>query len=199
MRDPSTARLRPARARRSRRRPAGGRPAAGRSARPRPRASTRRPRRRPREASLPAVRPACRAARNAASSDVAGADRRDRLDPGREHPEAAALALLAQQRDAALLGGDQHVARAHLGDPVERQPEVLFVVELLPDERLGLRLVRRDEERLGLDAKAQRLAFGVEHGRDVAARQVAHRPRRRSRPRHRAAASRRTRPARRPA
>ena len=78
-----------------------------------------------------------------------------------------------QQRDAAALGGDQHVARAHLGDPVEGEQEVLVVVELLADERLGLGLVRRDEERLGLDARSQRLALGVEHDRDVAPLELA--------------------------
>ena len=41
-------------------------------------------------------------------------------------------------------------------------------MELLADERLGLALVRRDEERLGLDPVAQRLAVAVEHDRDVA-------------------------------
>ena len=45
-------------------------------------------------------------------------------------------------------------------------------MELLPDEPLGLALVRRDEERLRLDAEAHRLALAVERGEHVAAREV---------------------------
>ena len=77
--------------------------------------------------------------------------------------------------------------------------EVLVVVELLADERLGLRLVRRDEERLGLDPEAQRLAFAVEHRRDVAAGELVDRLGVEVVARRRAAASRRRRRARRPA
>ena len=54
-----------------------------------------------------------------------------------------------------------------LGDLVEREREVLVVVELLADDALGLALVRRDEQRLGLDAEAERLAVAVERGRDA--------------------------------
>ena len=91
----------------------------------------------------------------------------------RDRTQAADLALLAQQRDAAVLGRDQHVPGAHLRDAVERQPEVLFVVELLADERLRLTLVRRDEERLRLDAEPHRLALGVDHDGNVPTGQVA--------------------------
>ena len=41
--------------------------------------------------------------------------------------------------------------------------EVLVLVELLADERLRLALVRRDEERLRLEAEPERLALRVEH------------------------------------
>ena len=48
-------------------------------------------------------------------------------------------------------------------------------MELLADERLGLGLVRRDEERLGLDAEPQRLAFAVEDDRELPPGQIADR------------------------
>src|SRR5581483_4938501 len=97
----------------------------------------------------------------------------DRFDLGRDRTQAVRLALLAKQGERALLGRDEHVARPHLGDRVERDQEVLLVVELLPRERLGLHLIRRDEERLRLDRQSQRLAVGVEHDRHVAARKLA--------------------------
>src|SRR4051794_7584427 len=51
---------------------------------------------------------------------VAGADGRDGIDARRDGAEALDIrALLAQQRDASLLGRDDHVARPHLGDRVE--------------------------------------------------------------------------------
>ena len=81
---------------------------------------------------------------------------------------APRLAALAQAREAAALVRDQHVARAELGDVLEREREVLPLVELLADERLGLALVRRDEERLRLEAEPQRLALRVEHGQHLA-------------------------------
>src|SRR6185503_14252007 len=72
---------------------------------------------------------------------VARADRRDRIDPRRGRPVARGLALVSQQRPAARLARDQDVARAHLGDRLEAGEEVVVVVELLADERLGLALV----------------------------------------------------------
>ena len=92
----------------------------------------------------------------------------ERADPPR-------LPAEAQEREAPVLERDEDVARAHLGDRVERHEEVVVVLELLPDELLGLALVRRDEERAGLDAEAQRLALAVEHDADVAPREVADR------------------------
>ena len=68
-----------------------------------------------------------------------------------------------------------HVAGAELGDRVERHQEVLLVLELLPDDVLGLALVRRDEARLRLGAEPQRLALGVEHDLDAAPVEVADR------------------------
>jgi hypothetical protein len=47
-------------------------------------------------------------------------------------------------------------------------------VELLPDERLGLALVRGHEQRLGLHAVAQRLTLGVEDGLRSAAVELPH-------------------------
>ena len=68
-----------------------------------------------------------------------------------------------------------HVPSAELGDRVERHQEVLLVLELLPDDMLGLALVRRDEPRLRLGAEPERLALGVEDDVDAAAVEVAHR------------------------
>ena len=42
-----------------------------------------------------------------------------------------------------------------------------------PDELLGLALVRRDEERPGLDAETERLALAVEHDPDVTPLEIA--------------------------
>src|SRR5215831_939581 len=108
--------------------------------------------------------------------DVAVADHRHGLEARRDGPEESRLLpVLAQSGHAAGLGRDQDVPCAELGDPLEREPEVLLVVELLPYERLGLALVRRDEKRLGLDPEAERLALGIEHGRDVPTREIARR------------------------
>ena len=71
--------------------------------------------------------------------------------------------------------------------------EVLLVVELLADEALGLALVRRDEERLGLDAEPERLAFASRARPARRAGSGRGSPPRRSRRRRRAAASRRRR------
>ena len=90
----------------------------------------------------------------------------------RAHPPR--LPAAAETREAAVLERDQDVARAHLGDRVERHQEVVVVLELLPDELLGLALVRRDEERAGLDRETQRLALRVEDDPDVPAGEVAH-------------------------
>ena len=48
-------------------------------------------------------------------------------------------------------------------------------MELLADERLGLALVRRDEERLRLDAEPQRLALLSSTDGHLAARELADR------------------------
>src|SRR4029079_4936246 len=88
-------------------------------------------------------------------------------------PVARGLALVSQQRPAARLARDQDVARAHLGDRLEAGEEVVVVVELLADERLGLALVRRDEQRLSLHAETERLALGVERRAGAAAVQLA--------------------------
>ena len=92
-----------------------------------------------------------------------------------DRPVAPRLTILAQQGETALLRRDQHVAGPHLGDAVERDAEVLVVVELLPHERLRLGLVRRHEERLRLDAERKGLPLGVERDLDVASGQLARR------------------------
>ena len=68
---------------------------------------------------------------------------------------------------------DQDVPRAHLRDRVERHEEVVVVLELLPDELLGLALVRRDEEGCRFDADSHRLALAVEHDPNLAAHELA--------------------------
>src|SRR5439155_24678510 len=111
----------------------------------------------------------------AAQEDVPGADRCDRLDARDRRAEALHPPLLAHEREARGLLGDEDVARAEVGDRVERHRELLLVVELLADEALRLLLVRRDEIRLGLDAHAQRLSLAVEHAFDAAPGQVVNR------------------------
>src|SRR3954454_7392714 len=107
--------------------------------------------------------------------DVAGADDRDGVDQWRGRAVAARGTLVSEQRPAAGLTRDQGVPRPELGDRLQAGEEVVVVVELLADERLGLALVRRDEQRLGLHAQAQRLTLRVEHGVRAAAIQLAHR------------------------
>src|SRR6266511_176669 len=109
----------------------------------------------------------------AGEQDVSGADGRDGIDPGGRGAEVQLVALLPQERIAAGLLGDQHVSGSELGDLVECEDEVLLLVQLLADEALGLVLVRRDEERLGLRTEPQRLALRVEHGLDAVAIEVA--------------------------
>ena len=141
-----------------------------------------------------------RAARNAAEQHVARADPRDRLDPRRDRRGSGATARSSRSSaKQPALGGDDHVPGAAVGDPVEREHEVLVVVELLADERLRLPLVRRDEERLGLDAEPQRLAVAVERRGDLTAGELVDRLGVEVVRRRRAAASRRRRRARRPA
>ena len=67
----------------------------------------------------------------------------------------------------------------HLRDRVERHEEVVVVLELLPDELLGLALVRRDEERPRLDARAAaaRLRCRARRGRRDARDRAPHRRR----------------------
>ena len=92
---------------------------------------------------------------------------------------------------------DVDVAGAHLGDRVERHQEVVVVLELLADELLGLVLVRRDEPRLGLDARGA-AARPRRRARRAPRAASSRAPRRRRSPRRRrAAASRRRRPSRR--
>src|SRR5437899_12093754 len=77
----------------------------------------------------------------AAEEDVSRADPRDRLDPRDRGSEALHLPLLPDERETGGLLGDEDVARAEVGNRVERHHEVLLVHELLPDEALGLLLV----------------------------------------------------------
>jgi len=76
----------------------------------------------------------------------------------RERTDALRLPPEAHERETAVVERDEDVPCAHLGDRVECHEEVVVVLELLADELLGLPLVRRDEERGGLDAEAQWLA-----------------------------------------
>src|SRR5229473_1487269 len=84
----------------------------------------------------------------AGQQHVAGADGGDRVDSLDRRSKAPHVALFVEETEARRLLCDQHVARAEVGDRVERHHEVLVVGELLADEALGLALVRRDEERL---------------------------------------------------
>src|SRR5215210_2335222 len=95
--------------------------------------------------------------------NVARADSRHGIDPRCDRAEADHLPVGAQQRPAAGLARDQHVARAELGDRLEPHEEVVVVVELLAYQELGLALVRRDQQGLGLDREAKRLPLAVEH------------------------------------
>ena len=106
---------------------------------------------------------------------IAGADDGDGLEPRRDRAVAADLALLARQREAAVLERDVDVAGPELGDRVERHQEVVVVEELLADQLLRLVLVRRHEPRLRLEAEPQRLALGVEHDADAAPPELASR------------------------
>lgn len=65
--------------------------------------------------------------------------------------------LLAKQRVAAGLVGEQHLPGAERGDLVEGGDEVLGARELVPGERLRLAHVRRHDQRLGLDSAGERL------------------------------------------
>src|SRR5437764_12942011 len=107
--------------------------------------------------------------------DVARPDHRDRLDARRSRPVAVNDPLLTEHRPATGPLRDQDVPRTLLGDRTEPEDKVLVLVELLTDEALGLVLVRRDEERLGLGAEPQRLPCRVEHGEDAAPVQLADR------------------------
>ena len=105
------------------------------------------------------ARRSSRAARKPASSDVARADRRDGLEPGRARAVAVQLALLPQQPAAAVsrvISTLRAPSSAIASSADRRSPRRRGT----PGRRgLGLALVRRDEERLGLDAEPQRLAL----------------------------------------
>ena len=98
---------------------------------------------------------------------IAGADARARLlllDPDavqRRDP------VLDHLRITPVRNGHDRFGRAEAGDLGDRARAVVDVVELVPDELLGLELVRRDDVRLGAHRQPQRLAFGVEHRRDA--------------------------------
>src|SRR5512132_18831 len=72
------------------------------------------------------------------------------------------LAVLMEKRVAARCQRDDHVASAEVADVIEGLDEVLAVMELLSHEPFRLAFVRRDQERLGLDATAERLSLAVE-------------------------------------
>ena len=108
---------------------------------------------------------------------VAAPDRRDRLDPRRDRPEAAGLAALAKEREAAASEVMITFRAPSSAIRSSAEQEVLVVVELLADERLRLPLVRRHEERLRVDAVPQRLAVAVEHRGDLTAGQLVDRVR----------------------
>ena len=57
------------------------------------------------------------------------------------------------------------LARAHLDHLAERAAAVVLVGELVPDEALGLELVRAHDVGPLAGGHQQRLALGVEHGR----------------------------------
>src|SRR4051812_1621439 len=81
--------------------------------------------------------------------DVARADRRDGLEPLGTHLVETPLVIAPNERVAAFLVGDDRLERATLADAVQSEEVVLAIAELVPDELLGLALVRRDQVRPG--------------------------------------------------
>src|SRR6266508_3097692 len=107
--------------------------------------------------------------------DVSGSDSRYGLHARRVGADQLPLPLDPEEAETPRLRGDEDIAGAHVRDAVERHHKVLVVPELLPNQALGLTLVRGDEERFRLDAETKRLTFAVEHGADVATVEVADR------------------------
>src|SRR4051794_39518895 len=108
---------------------------------------------------------------------VARADGGPRLDRAPAHAHAQDLRVDAVGRqhagEAAVGHGHDRLVGAELAHLPDRVCAVLVVVELVPDELLGLEHVRGDHVRLGAHGAAQRVAVGVDHGGDVQAPQLA--------------------------
>ena len=136
-----------------------------------------------------------------ARGDVAGEERVARAD--RRRPSRAARSgrgrasgspSSSDRREAAVGRRHDRLARARArASRATAMTLVLVVVELVADELLGLEDVRRDDVRLGAHGVAQRLAVGVDDGRDAQLAQHRGSGRRRCRARRRAAGSRRRR------
>ena len=143
-------------------------------ARRRPRASRPRPPRRQRAAPRRSACRRARAARKAARSTSPEPTVETGSTCGRDGPVALDLTLLAEQREAARLLRDQHVARAELGDR-RRAPGGSPRPRGTPGRRALSASRWFGETRNGsaCDAQPQRLALRVEHGRDAAPVQVA--------------------------
>src|SRR4051812_24798607 len=104
----------------------------------------------------------------AGEEGVARAHRGDRLARLDGHPEQRRLAVVGHDvGEAAVVDGHQRLARAQLDHLAHGDRAVLVVVELVADELLGLEHVRRDDIGLGPHGQAQRVAVGVDDGRDV--------------------------------
>ena len=76
-------------------------------------------------------------------------------------------------REAAVGQRHDRLARAERDDLAHRERALVVVVELVPDELLGLEHVGRDDVGLGAHGLVQRVAVGVDHRRDARALQLA--------------------------
>ena len=90
-------------------------------------------------------------------------------------------APLADHRDAAVGSGDRGLTGSQADQLGQAVDEVVAVGELLPDQLLGLELVRGDDRGAGPQAGQHRLALGVEDRLDAALAEVARRVARRGR------------------
>src|SRR4051794_346572 len=106
---------------------------------------------------------------------VAAADRRDglaRLDPDAEQRRLAARPR-ADRRDAAVGQRHDRLLGPEPDELAHGDRAVLVVVELVPDELLGLEHVGRDDVGLGADGEAHGLAVAIDDRRHAHLAQVA--------------------------
>ena len=105
---------------------------------------------------------------------VAGADGGNRLELIDASLVAAPLGTLADERDAACLGGDDRLTGSHVEQAVEAQGEVGSVVELLADRFLCLDEVGCDHRGLPTQAGAHVLAVGIENREHIQSPKLGH-------------------------